>query len=241
MRTLLSGMTMVATLAIAGASQAAVGTVDLSWDACSPVVVDKASAAQGVYSLYASELGNDILTKAYEVRVLYADDTQAVPEAWQFNPAGCQGTPLVTMQHLAPASVVKSCPSFQQSTQSLQIKDIAYTPPSDPNPTTTMRIVLANSYPAGATAIGTQRYFLMGVQFDHLFSVVGAGTPGETCGGFEKSICFKLTRAAFIDANGDEVQFSRGNQVVTFNGAAACVAVPARSKTWGQIKGQYRQ
>ena len=241
MRKLLTGMMILGALATAGTSQAANGTVDLSWDVCSPPVTDKTTTAPGTYMMVASELGNDMFTTGYQIRAIYGDDTQNVPDAWRFDAAGCQGTGFVTLNHLPPAALSKVCPPFQQTAASLQIKDVAFTPPTDPYSVNTMRIVLANAYPSGVTANPATRYFLISAIFDHTFSVVGAGTPGSTCGGFEKSICIKLSVAEFIDSNGAAQNFGRGNSVLTFNGAAACPAIPTRQQTWGQIKGQYRQ
>ena len=228
----------------AGAVEAANGVVGMGWDDCSPLVTDIAPAAPGVFTLFVFEDGNDVLSHAYDVRIIYGDTDNGVPDAWRFDAAGCQGyTPLLTIEHLAPSSVIKSCPSFQgQNTSSLQIKDCTFTPPSDPYATTTMRLLLANSYFDGHTGNGG-RMFLAAFRFDHGYSVAGASTPGETCGGLERSVCFKLTVAHFYDPDHVEYEFDRpaGALVtVTSNGPAACDAIPARAATWGQIKQQYR-
>ena len=36
------------------------------------------------------------------------------------------------------------------------------------------------------------RYQLFRIEMDHTYAVTGAGTPGETCGGFETPMCFAL-------------------------------------------------
>jgi hypothetical protein len=240
MRKLLTSLTVLAALACAGVSQATNGTVDLSWDQCSPVIVDKTSTGPGPFTMIASESGLDQALTGYEIRVIYGDANQFVPEAWQFNAAGCQGSGFVTLNQLPPAALSKVCPPLQGAAASLQIKDVAFTPPSDPYATTTMRIVLANAFPSGNTPTGG-RYFLMSAVFDHTFSVAGPGTPGSTCGGYETPICFKLSVSTWADINLVLNSFDRGNSVLTFNGGAACAGVPARASTWGSIKGQYRQ
>ena len=246
MRKLLTGLMVLAALAFTSTSWAANGTVEMAWNGCVGVQ-DITTTAAGQYSLYLSELGNDVPNNAYQVRVIYGDQTQNVPDAWRFDAAGCQGSSFITLDHLAPATVVKTCPSFQGALQSLQIKDCSFTPPVDPYATTTMRIVLANSYPAGVTPNPAQRYFLARFLFDHSFSVAGPTNPGVNCGGFDSPICFKLTTATYLDMSPQPQEISFDRNVapgaplfVTFNGGAACSAVPARPATWGAIKGQYR-
>jgi hypothetical protein len=246
---MLSGLAALAVLGFASTSQAADGVIDLSWNACAPVVQDITTTTPGQYSLYASVLGIDVAHQAYEVTLLYSNASSTVPDAWRFDPAGCQGSSFVTIDHLAPSVVAKTCPSFQGALQSVQVKDVAFVPPSDTGSgylTTNMRISLYNAYPAGIpTTNPLTRYFLMRVLFDHTFSVVGPTTPGVNCGGFEESICFKLARANYLDLNGAEHPFGRAVAsgaplFVTFNGPAGCAGVPAQPKTWGQIKNQYR-
>ena len=245
MRKLLTGFTVLAALAVAGTGYAANGVVDMSWDNCSPIVQDKTTTTAGVYSIYVSELGNDTFHRGHQVRVIYADQTASVPDAWRFDPVGCQGTAFVTLDHTAPAAVVKTCPSFSQTAGAVAVKNVDFTDVNDPYALTTMRVVVASGYSDGATAIPTTRYFLASFKFDHTFSVVGATTPGSTCGGFEGSVCFKLTTATYADAALVETSFDRAVApgaplFVTFNGPAGCGGVPAKPTTWGSIKGQYR-
>lgn len=243
MRKLLTGMAILSTLVVSGVSQAADGVVDMTWDTCVGPN-DKTTTAPGVYGIYLSVIGIDQLHKAYDVRAIYGNATQQVPDAWRFDALGCQGSSLVALDHLAPAAVSKVCPSFMQtSAPSLQIKDVGFSPPSDPYAQTLMRIVMANSYPNGvATVSAATRYFLTRFNFDHTFSVTGPTTLGVDCGGFEQSICFKLSNASYLTLDGIEIPFGRVNPApyVSFNGPGACPGVPAKTTTWGSIKGQYR-
>jgi hypothetical protein len=232
---------------LAGTSQAANGVIDMSWNVCAPVVQDITTTTPGQYSLYLSVLGIDQAHQAYEVTYIYSNSSSTVPDAWRFDPAGCQGSSFVTIDHLAPAAVSKVCPTFQGALQSVQVKDVAFVPPSDSRYLqTNMRVSLFNAYPAGIpTTNPATRYFLGRTLFDHTFSVVGPTDPGNTCGGFEQSICFKLIRGNYLDLAGTEIPFDRNVAVgaplfVTFNGPAGCAGVPAQAKTWGQIKNQYR-
>jgi hypothetical protein len=246
------GLTALAVLGFASASHAADGVIQLSWNQCDPIIADlpvppaTPPAPAGQYSLYASVLGIDQPHQAYEVTVIYANAASTVPDAWRFDPPGCQTSSFVTIDHLAPAAVSKTCPSFQGPLASVQVKDVGFVPLSDTGSgylQTNMRISLYNAYPPGINVVNPlQRYFLMRVLFDHSASVVGAGTPGVTCGGFEDAMCFKLARGNYLDLAGFEHPFGRASAItsVTFNGPTGCVGVPAQPKTWGQIKDQYR-
>jgi hypothetical protein len=240
MRMLGLSFVVLAALATAEIGNAAVGTVDLSWDQCSPAVVDKSTSAPGVYSAYVSVLGNDMPSTGYEIKILYSDESRTVPDAWQFNPGGCQDPARVQLLHEPPAELAKSCPPYHQGASTSEIEALEYTPPTDPSGwQTTMRIVLAVVYFSGVTASRDLRYFLGGVRFDHSASVAGEGQPGASCGGFETPMCFKLTEAIFV-SDGKTIEFERGSPYLTFNGLMTCAAVPARASTWGAIKAQYR-
>jgi hypothetical protein len=228
-------------------SHAANGVAAITWDSCTGPV-QKTASAPGVYSLYVSVLGIDVPHKAYDVRVLYGDANQQVPDAWRFDAEGCQGGSFLLIEprpHAVAGS--KVCPAFMdESTPSLQIKDLRFVTPFEPYANTLLRLTLLNSYPNGvATVDPLTRYLLARFEFDHMYSVEGAGTPGLTCGGFESGVCFKLTRANYLTMDGVETDFDRPGfalQTATFNDIqlTQCVANPVRPATWGQIKNQYR-
>ncbi len=237
---------LLATL-VGGASPAPAATIDLSWDACSPLVAARNSSGPGQYSLFVSATGQSQGHRGYQFNVLYRVDPPggAVPDAWRFDLAGCQTLGLITIRHTATTNVAKTCPSFQGNLPSIQIRDVSYD-----LFTSRARVVLANQYSAGiATANPATRYLLGEIRFEHVFSVSGLGTPGETCGGFEKNMEFRL-RSDFIgtpapgypswlDLDGVTHDFELGQSVVTFCGDGC--PVPAASATWGGIKGQYRR
>lgn len=231
---------------------AAPGVIDLSWGNCSPVVADVASGTQTA-SLIASVLGNDETHVAYQVRFLMADATRHVPDAWRFDAAGCQGSSLVTMNHIPVGALAKTCPAFQGIGASIQIRDYDFVPPGSQLLKSEIRGVLANTYPSGMTSVATQRYFLAEFLFDHQFSAEGPGTPGVTCGGLETPMCFVLfwgppeihgsagTSSFIRQSDGVELYFQPGNIAVTVNGFHGCPYVPAARSTWGQVKGAYRR
>jgi hypothetical protein len=228
-------------------SRAANGVVAMNWDGCTGPVT-KSASAPGVFSIYVSVLGIDIPHKAYDIKVYYGDEFRQVPDAWRFDEAGCQGagTSALLIDPRPPFTDSETCPAFMGNAESvIQIKQIGYPPPSDPFPSTLIRMVLVNAYPNGVSSVDPlTRYHLGRFMFDHYWSVEGTGTPGLTCGGLETPICFKLLNAVFLDMNGNEIPFDRtGPTTITMNDAqsTSCAAfVPARPTTWGRLKRQYR-
>jgi hypothetical protein len=219
------------------------GAVSLSWDTCAPIVVNKAIAPGTTASLYASVLGHDQPHQAYQVFVfLGSGNAGAIRDAWRFDAAGCQGSSFITIDHLAPAAVVKTCPTFQGPLASIQIKDYSFDAV-----TGKARAVLANTYPAGNfTQINPAvRYFLARFLFDHTFSVNGATTPGADCGGLEVAVCAHLNKTSWLSPAGVETQWAFGQEYVTANDAqntSGCPgATPTVDKTWGSLKAQYKR
>jgi len=244
MRKLLTMMSALAVLAIAVPAHAAVGVFNLSWDTCTGPL-DRTMTQDGLNSLYCSVIGHDVPHLGYDVKVIYGNGTtRGVPDAWRFDPPGCQGSAFVTLDHLAPAAVIKTCPSFQPAVGSVPIKDVSLIagtlPPYD---NTLMRITVANGYPdgGGLNINPATRYFLARFLFDHTFSVNGATTPGADCGGLATSICFATANASFLETGGAEIFFDNtGNRTASANGVGGCTPTPVVNKTWGAIKSQYR-
>ena len=221
------------------------GTVSFTWDACDGPL-KKSTSAPGIYTAIVSVLGTEILHKGYDLKFVYGDGSQTVPDAWRFDAAGCQGSTFISIDYLASKTIAKTCPSFMQdSPYPLSIKRAEFVPPFEPYASTLMWVELATSYPEGVQAVDpATRYFLGGLKFDHTYSVVGAGDPPNTCGGLETPMCFSLYEARVVDDTGLEYQFARDPYfpTLTFNddSAVSCGAVPARATTWGQVKAQYR-
>jgi hypothetical protein len=239
-------MSALAVLAIAVPAHAAVGTYNLSWDTCTGPL-DRTITPDALNSLYASVIGHDVPHLGYEVKIIYGNGTtRTVPDAWRFDAPGCQGSSFLTIDHLAPSTVVKACPSFHPPVASVPIKDASFVEDTLPGTTydaTLMKLTMAVAYPdgAGQNINPATRYFLARFLFDHTFSVTGAGTPGETCGGLEQSICFATVNSSYLDAEGTEFLFSNGgNRTVSANGVSGCTPSPVLNRTWGSIKSQYR-
>jgi hypothetical protein len=238
MRKLLMGLAILSSLAVAGVSQAANGVVDMRWDSCTGPV-DKTTAVAGPANLYISELGLDQVHTAYDVRVIYGNASQTVPDAWRFDTGGCEDG-LFTMD-----ATLKSCPAFAQTANgsALQIKKVEFSPPFEQYATTLIRVIFAVAYAnTPITPVPATRYLLGHFNFDLSAAVPGPSDPGVTCGGYGDPMCIKLSHAGWLDTNGIEQAFDRADPAlsVSFNGASACPAVPVQAKTWGAIKGQYR-
>jgi hypothetical protein len=230
---------LVSILLLGVASNAfAAGAVSLNWDSCVGPI-DKAVPA-GTMQLFESVLGQSLPHQAYQVQVTLGSPG-GIRDAWRFDPAGCQGSSFITINHLAPASVVKVCPTFQGTAQSVQVKDYSYDAL-----TGKAKLSLYNAYPpANNVQINpAQRYFLGQIIFDHTFSVAGPTDPGANCGGVEAPVCLHITSASWLDPAGAEFPWGIAQEFVTANDPANTShcpgATPATSTTWGNLKNQYR-
>jgi hypothetical protein len=217
------------------------GVASLNWNSCVGPL-NRTITPDGLNGLYASVSGHSAAHKAYQVFVFFGSGAAGpIRDAWRFDAPGCQGSSFLTIDHLAPAAVVKTCPSFQGTLQSLQIKDY-----SVDAVTGKARGVLANSYPAGiASTNPATRYFLARFLFDHTFSVNGATTPGADCGGLEVAVCAHFTSSAWLDLDGIEFEWAKNSEWATANDPnndSRCPgATPAENTSWGAIKAQYKR
>jgi hypothetical protein len=255
MRKVLTSLAVVAALAFASSSYAVTGTATMGWNGCnaSPITDLAITAGQATgINLMVFMTGQDDQATAYQTQILYANSgTKTVPDAWRFDASGCQTSSFVTLNHQAPASVVKTCPTFRDAGaphSSLEIKTLDFEPPGFPYPTTLMRIQVAVALTAGAAApVAGTKYFLMDAEFNESFGIVGP-SPGDlsSCGNLETPMCFNLNSCSYIinDGSGNEISFNfhGGADWATANagGAGGCQGSPAVTKTWGQIKNQYR-
>lgn len=262
MRKVLTSLAVVAALALASNSYAVPGTVIMGWTACNTTpVTDISITAQqaATANLVCFVTGQSDPTLSYQIWLWYGNSaTKTVPDAWRFDASGCEGSSFITINHLAPAVLSKTCPSFQDAgttpQQSLQIKDCSFSPPTLQYATTLLRVVCANAYPNGGGNIpsAAAKYFLMDAEFNLSFATEGATNPvNGTCGGLENPMCFNLGVASYIinDGSGNEIPFvfhggPTGDWATahssTQGSAPLCQATPAVTKTWGQIKDQYR-
>jgi hypothetical protein len=246
-----------AVLLDAAPARAVVGTVDLSWDDCSPIQVNKQSSDPGPYAIYVSIMGHDEIVQGYEVWGVLGTSVGTTPDAWQFEVEGCQGFSRVTIDEFPPPEVAAGCPALPGAAVVAQVE--GFDPGAhfihQPCPTcvspylpTMRRFVLANRYVTPVVTQPGTRYFLARFLFDHGASTAGTSDPGVTCGGFDESICFSLVpwKTGSVTGLDDTlVPFAIGQGWLTFNdpvnGMGCAPAVPARNRTWGALKAMYRQ
>jgi len=229
-------------LAATATASFADGVVSLNWNSCvGPINVTP--VAGGALDAYVSVLGQSQTAQSYQCVTWGNQVGGPMRDAWRFDPTGCDAG-FFTLNHLAPASVVKACPSFQGTNQSLQIKDYSFDAT-----TGKVRIVLANAYPNGGAGNPSAtnpvtHYFLADYHFDLSFAVAGPGDPPNTCGGLEVPSCWALTSASWLDTASNEINWTHGQDYLTTNDpnhTSNCPgSVPAQTTTWGKVKGQYR-
>jgi len=230
-------------LAATTSSAFAQGAVSMNWNSCTGPI-DLAVPGGAPVNAYVSVLGQSQTAQAYQVVTAGGAISGPMRDAWCFDPAGCD-VGFFTLNHTAPSAVSKTCPSFQGTLQSLQIKDYSYDAT-----TGKVKITLANAYPNGGAGNPSAtnpavRYFLANYNFDLTFAVAGPGAPdGSTCGGVEVPVCFALTQATWLDLTGAELPWNIAGGFITSNdpsNSSHCPgAVPAAPRTWGSVKSQYR-
>ena len=237
-------------LGAASTSAFAQGAVSLNWNTCTGPI-DKAVLSGDVADgILVSVLGQTIVHQGYKIEVTVGGNGP-LRDAWRFDPAGCQGSGAIAIDHLPSNAIKVLCPSFQGALASVQVKDYSFDGISGK-----AKISLYNTYPnnlpgggaaqgnPGATT-GTQRYFLGRFLFDQSLGVVGPSDPAAaTCGGLEVGTCFHLTAQTWLDLQGVENTWAIAQEFVTSNdpnNAAHCPgATPTVGTTWGNLKNQYR-
>lgn len=238
---------LVSLLFLAAASTSAhAQAVSLNWDSCTGPIDKSVVPGSTTNAIFASVLGQSITCQAYQFQVTVGGNG-VLRDAWRFDPAGCQGSALLTLDHITSS---KTCPSFQGTLASVQVKDFSFDAL-----TGKAKISLYDAYPnnpsPGAPPAGNplatnpaQRYFLGRIQMDETYGVVGPSDPGLTCGGLEVGTCFHLTSQTWLDLNGNEIPWAVASEFVTANdpnNSSHCPgATPAQATTWGSLKGQYR-
>ena len=240
--------------------------IDLSWDACSPIQHDRVLPSGATMShLYVIGTGITGITAAYEFRLYMGTNVGSnyygtcspttVPDAWRFDAAGCQGPAFFSV--FTSSTSKTTCPPLSGTSTPLKIIDLSYSPL-----TNQQVLIVALSYQnAPQTADPNETYQLAHLVIDHTYAVQGAGDPPNTCGGFEKPMCFTLwggydvhgdcvpanrsSHGSYYRSDGTQVDFALGPvEMASFRidaGIQACnLATPSQPTTWGAIRAQYR-
>jgi hypothetical protein len=183
----------------------------------------------------------------------------AVPDAWRFDPAGCQGGRLTLAQ---PAPTGACLPlRGTHPTELSQVDYIAFPPGAWSGGKQIIRF-LAQFDPMVADP--TKTYTIARFVFDHSNSVLGSTSAADACGCQERPLCISLAQAIYEDGDGVERSFSIASSSIHWNdpanslicpygpdlcdpdcgwyGDTTCVATPtaAERQTWGRVKASYR-
>jgi hypothetical protein len=237
---MIRALLLIAALSVLPALVRAAGTFRLNWDSCYGPITRSVVPGE-VVAFYASVTGQSQPHLGFQIRIEVGRDSGVMlPDAWRFDVEGCQGSQLVSINHQFPIGV-NACPSFQGAGESVQIKDYSVDPVSGRG-----RIVCANVYPFATNLPNpAARYVLIGVTFDHSFSMAGASVPVERCGGVEESVCFLVRQAEWLTTDLVETPWALEQEFVSANDPSfvSCLGgqVPARGSTWGALKAQYRR
>ena len=207
----------------------------LNWGNCSAPFTNltQTFGGPGVYhevvsaSDFSGTVTGYVLKLVVQADNLYNFPSSPLPDAWRFDPAGCQAGHLaITPDHsgcnaLAPAGAFSSV-SASYVGQQLVISYAVTFPGYVPDPATT--------------------FVLADVAYDHALSVVG--TPPTGCGGVDRQACFKILQATWLDSY--SVAHAIGFETFTGlewqpNVGLGCLGdLPVRGSSWGSLKTLYR-
>ncbi len=232
------------------------GVAQISWDQCAPLIAAKTPTA-GPMVFYASVTGHSVAHQKYEIRFLLGDESRGLPDAWRFDPAGCNAGAFQFTGGPPPADVPANCPVFvPQSIARTSVSTFGLVDPawgySPGLGVGYLGLIYANGGAGSPNHDPVRRYLLGRFTLDHTWSVFGP-TPGDgsACGGFERSICVILDQSlsGWTDLAGASWRFkSSGRDWITVKGEEDGLCspgileppTPAATSTWGVIKAQYR-
>jgi hypothetical protein len=233
------------------------GLVEISWDRCAPIVPTRFPTA-GPIVFFASVIGHSSPHQRYEIRFLLRNDDypHVLPDAWRFDPDGCNAGSFQFTGSPAFAEIPENCPVFVPIT--VQRVSVARFDLVDPSwgfspgiGTGYLGLSYANGGAGSPNHDANQRYLLGRFTFDHTWSVSGP-TPddGSACGGLEKGMCVHLfgSHCQWTDLTGTTWGFATSPQWLVVKGTGSgfgCFVpdfdpTPAPASTWGSIKAQYR-
>ena len=235
------------------AAPAHAATIDLSWNACSPLVANVDPERPGVVTLLASVTGMSDPHSAYEVWLYVADPNGQLPDAWRFDAAGCQGPERVRISPQPSPALAKACPPLPGADLGVVTSFFGITDDFDPatdvcNPGTDCSLPYAHLtrwYGSAPAPDPGRRYFLASWEFDLTNSVAGEDPGSGACGGWERGVQLWLhpLRACYLRKNAEPpydelVHFEPGQNLVSYGDGEI---TPAATTTWGQIKSAYRR
>jgi hypothetical protein len=227
-------VTLLALTAAYAGTAAAQPCARYSWNACETYVPNQMFGAPGIYKGVISLSGvsdPNVGTDSF-LRM----QPGPIPDAWRFdeNATGCN-TPWDGGSNSTNAAFSKNCPAMKGLSPLASSSYFV-----DAN-----GVIMHLGYVFDTFApVGTTRYTIWNLNFDHSFSETGPGNPPSTCGGAEKGLNFYL-ELAVLRQSGGPLPIPVCDQIPGNPGAAATwqggvPPVPAQSATWGKLKGLYR-
>jgi len=200
-------------LVVAASPACSAPVISMNWGSCTGPTHQPNTGAH-VYSLYISVTGIDRPHQANEVWFGFAAENDSTPDAWVFDPTGCQ-SPALAVVSIAPDSAsLGTCPALDAGRSKLKFTTVRLRPTAPYGP---MQCIVANTYPVGVAKFDPkQRYLIARIDFDHSASVGGTAHTDTTCGGFEQKILFRAQpdRCNYLQMDGTSVPLECGNGAV---------------------------
>lgn len=236
---------IAASLAFAPATARAQGELAMRWAECAPGgAIDLVQACQfniGERRIVMSFVPGADVTQVvgWTIVMDLASDAATLPSWWQFQPGGCRAGQLAGVTGTGTEG---DCVDAWSATGSALIQSVIYPRPGGDG--RQLRVILGVGVAAqdAFTLTGSQPY-LAGE-----LALYFANTTGTTCPGCDAPICLVFNSAEIVRLPGapgpSPSPFvtpspTYGN-LITSNGGTACLLVPVRTRTWGQIKSLYR-
>lgn len=170
-----------------------------------------------------------------------ASDAATLPPWWQVQPGGCRYT--VPNQFVAATPLgSEDCLDPWSAIGSALVQSLLYPRPGGDG--RQLRVILG----AGVAAPDAFTLEAGGQYLAGILAIRFSGTTAGTCPGCTAPVCFVFNSAEIHRVpgapGGDPLPFVdggplHGNQA-TWAGGIGCASVPARARTWGQIKSLYR-
>jgi hypothetical protein len=226
-------------LGFAGAAYAASPRIDLAWTQCYGVtgwLTNRSYTGAANYDLQvsASNVTVDNVGEAYWGHDVVVTIGPNVPDAWRFDPQGCQTANFSEVTYITTAAGA-SCPGLRNG-EDVPVNTYAYNPV-----TGKAEVEGSDAYAAAGGRIPnpSQLYLLYRFRFP---------LDEDICPGSLQPLCFHLTKAEFAVGTEPALAYlvfgTPGQFWATWNDAPNSLgcpgATPTQPSTWGRMKGLYR-
>jgi len=205
------------------------GYIRMSWTTCDPQTSIQDFSGPGLYDLVVSVRDLPASTVGHDthIRLVYPGQYfTALPDAWRFDAAGCQGPGRLQAQ---PASV-GGCPALVGANP---VTNESYSIDADGN----AELHLTASYDDFAADPNT-RYVMWKVVFDHSSSILLSDSNAQTCDNAAMHLQFSI-QSQILLGDGEHLDATpeADDRPVYWQGPPP---VRTQTTTWGHIKGMYR-